>query len=72
MGLNFYDSMLVPFHDGMPSFINFRSVLDLLEFLNQVSQCLWPSDGGRVFELLELLSAVNIKLYVCRKKIGII
>ena len=25
-----------------------------------------------VFELLELLSAVNMQLYVCRKRIGII
>ena len=31
--------------------MNFRRVLDLLEFKNQVSQCLRPSDGGRVFEI---------------------
>ena len=41
----------VPFHDSMPSFMNFRRVLDLLEFKNQVSQCLRPSDGGRVFDI---------------------
>ena len=41
----------VPFHDSMPGFMNFRWVLDLLEFKNQVSQCLWPSDGGRVFDI---------------------
>ena len=29
----------VPFHDSMPGFMNFRRVLDLLEFKNQVSQC---------------------------------
>ena len=29
----------VPFLDSMPSFMNFRRVLDLLEFKNQVSQC---------------------------------
>ena len=28
----------VPFHDSMPSFMNFRRVLDLLEFKNKVSQ----------------------------------
>ena len=29
----------VPFHDSMPSFMNFRRVLYLLEFKNQESQC---------------------------------
>ena len=29
----------VPFHDSMPSFMNFRRVLDLLEFKNEASQC---------------------------------
>ena len=29
----------VPFHDSMPSLMNFRRVLDLLEFKNQVSLC---------------------------------
>ena len=29
----------VPFHDSMPSFMNFRRVFDLLEFKNKVSQC---------------------------------
>ena len=42
---------LMPLHDSMPSFMNFRRVLDLLEFQNQVSQYLRPSDGGRVFEI---------------------
>ena len=36
---NFYHGMLVPLHDSMPSFMNFRWVLDLLEFKNQASQC---------------------------------
>ena len=31
-------SCRVPFHDSMPSFMNFRRVLDLLEFKNKVSQ----------------------------------
>ena len=51
MGQNLYHGMLMPLHDSMPSFMNFRRVLDLLEFKNQVSQCLRPSDGGRVFDI---------------------
>ena len=39
MGQIFYHGMLMPFHDSMPSFMNFRWVLDLLEFKNQASQC---------------------------------
>ena len=39
MGQNLYHGMLMPLHDSMPSFINFRRVLDLLEFKNQASQC---------------------------------
>ena len=45
MGQNLYHGMLMPLHDSMPSFMNFRRVLDLLEFKNQVSQCLRPNDG---------------------------
>ena len=51
MGQKIYHGMLMPLHDSMPSFMNFRRVLDLLEFKNQVSQCLRPSDGGRVFDI---------------------
>ena len=39
MGQKFYHGMLMPLHDSMPSFMNFRRVLDLLEFKNKVSQC---------------------------------
>ena len=39
MGQNLYHNMLMPLHDSMPSFMNFRRVLDLLEFTNQASQC---------------------------------
>ena len=39
MGQNLYDGMLMPLHDSMPSFMNFRRVLELLEFKNQASQC---------------------------------
>ena len=38
MGQKFYHGMLMPLHDSMPSFMNFRQVLDLPEFKNQVSQ----------------------------------
>ena len=31
MGQNLYHGMLMPLHDSMPSFMNFRRVLDLLE-----------------------------------------
>ena len=43
--------MLVPFHDTMPSFMNFRGDLNLQEFKNQVSQRLWPSHDVEVFEI---------------------
>ena len=39
MGQNLYHDMLMPLHDSMPSFMNFRRVLDLLESKNQPSQC---------------------------------
>ena len=51
MGQKFYHGMLVLLHDSMPSFMNFRRVLDLIEFKNQISQHLRPSDGGWVFEI---------------------
>ena len=38
-GQKLYHGMLMPLHDSMPSFMNFRRVLDLLEFKNQASQC---------------------------------
>ena len=39
LGQNFYNGMLMPLHDSMPSFMNFTRVLDLLEFKNKASQC---------------------------------
>ena len=39
MGQNLYHGMLMPLHDSMPSFMNLRRVLDLIEFKNQTSQC---------------------------------
>ncbi len=38
-GEKFHHDLLMPLHDSMPSFMNFRRVLDLLEFKNQASQC---------------------------------
>ena len=39
MGQNLYHGMLMPLHDSVPSFMNSRRVLNLLEFKNQASQC---------------------------------
>ena len=39
MGQNLYHGMLISLHVSMSSFMNFRRVLDLLEFKNQASQC---------------------------------
>ena len=36
---NLYHEILMPLHDSMPSFMNFRHVFDLPEFKNQASQC---------------------------------
>ena len=38
MGQIFYHVMLMPLHDSMPRFMNFRRVLDLLEFKIHASQ----------------------------------
>ena len=38
MGQKIYHGMLIPLHDSMPSFMNFKRNLDLLEFNNHVSQ----------------------------------
>ena len=51
MGQYFYPSMLMPFHDSMPRFMNFTRVLDLLELQKQVPQRLVESHGVVVFEI---------------------
>ena len=51
MGQKIYDDMLMPLRDSIPSFMNFRLVLDLLEFKNQVSQCFAAISGALVFEI---------------------
>jgi len=50
MGEKIYHGMLMLLHHNMTSFMNFGRVLDILEFKNQVSPCLRPSNGGGVFE----------------------
>src|SRR4051812_31002752 len=39
MGKNVYHDMVMPLHDSMPSFMNFKRVLDSLEFKHQASKC---------------------------------
>ena len=51
MGQKIYHGMLMPLHDSMPSFMNFRQVLDLLEFKNQASQCLAGNQWCLGFEI---------------------
>ena len=51
MGQNLYHGMVIPLHDSMPSFMNFRRVLDLLEFKNQASQCFSGNQRCMVFEI---------------------
>ena len=50
-GQIFYHGMLMPLHESMQSFMNFRRVLDSVEFKNQVSQYVRPTNGGRVFDI---------------------
>ena len=51
MGKNFYHGMLMPLHESMPRFMNFRRVLDILELQKQVTQRLPESHGAPVFEI---------------------
>ena len=51
MGQKLYHGMLMPLHDSMQSFMNFKRVLDLLELKNQASQCLPAKNGALVFEI---------------------
>ena len=52
MGQNLYHGMLMPLHDSMPSFMNFRRVLDLLEFKTRHLNVLSAINGALVFEIL--------------------
>ena len=50
MGQNFYHDMLMPLHDRMPGFMNFRRILDFLGLQKQVRRRLSESHGAVVFE----------------------
>ena len=50
-GQNLYQGMLMPLHDSMPSFMNFRRVLDLLEFKTRHRNVLPAISGAPVFEI---------------------
>ena len=51
MGQKIYDVMLMPLNDSMPSFMNFRRVLDLLEFKTRHLNVLPAVNGALVFEI---------------------
>ena len=51
IGQKIYHDMLMPLHDSMPSFMNFRRVLDLLEFKNRHLNVLSAINGALVFEI---------------------
>jgi len=51
MGEIFYHGMLMPLHDSMPSFMNFRRVLDLPEFKTRHLNVLPAINGAMVFEV---------------------
>ena len=51
MGQNLYHDMLMPLHDSMPSFMNFRRVLDLLELKTRYLNVLPAINGALVFEI---------------------
>ena len=46
-----YHGMLMPLHDSMPSFMNFRRVLDLIEFKTRHLNVLPAINGAPVFEI---------------------
>ena len=45
---------------------------DLLDFCLDLNYIMGSQRPWTAFELLDLLSAVNMQLYVCHKRIGII
>ena len=51
MGQNLYHGMLMPLHDSMPSFMNFRRVSDLLEVKTMHLNVLPAINGALVFEI---------------------
>ena len=59
MGQNFYHDMLMPLHDRMPGFMNFRRILDFLGLQKQVRRRLSESHGAVVFEFSTNLYALE-------------
>ena len=51
IGQKIYHDMLMPLHDSMPSFLNFRRVLDLLELTTRYLNVLLAINGALVFEI---------------------
>ena len=51
MGQNLYHGMLMLLHDSIPSFMNFRRLLDLLEFKTRHLNVLPAINGALVFEI---------------------
>ena len=51
LGQNLYHDMLMLLLDSMPSFVNFRRVLDLLEFENRHLNVLPEINGALVFKI---------------------
>ena len=50
MGQKLYHAMLMPLHESMPSFMNFRRFFDLLEFKTMHLNVLPAINGALVFE----------------------
>jgi len=69
MGQTLYHGMLMPLHDSMPSFMNFRRVLDLLEYKNQASQCFagnqWCPSVWNLFRFLEWDLSMHPRTHIC-------
>ena len=55
MGQNLYHGMLMPLHDSMPSFMNFRRVLDLPELKTRYLNVLPAINCALVFEIYSCL-----------------
>ena len=51
MGQNLYHAMLMPLRDSMPSFMNIRLVLDLLEFKTRHLNVLPAINSAPMFEI---------------------
>ena len=54
MGQNLHHGMLMPLHDSMPCFMNFRRVLDLLEFIPGISMFCRQSTVPRCLKFIPI------------------